>query len=543
MAADTLIHSIPDLVLLVRRDGTVLDYGGGDGAVQLRPTDDCRGTSLEALWPDATATLLKQLVRRAIVQRTPLETCFRERGEEFEVRVSPRGPDRAVCMIRPLLPDARETTNSATDERPLPALDRRGFLKRFRESMSVAALREKPVGLAAIHIEGLPDVAQLIASRISEQVLSTAVLRLSRLCLEDAGGPTPWYLGQLNEHLLALVVESADRDEIEACVARVCASLSEPVKLGEAEFHLTPCAGVGIVGQDASTPKALIDCARAAAAEARRVRDRSVCFFTDTLKLRTLARLDVVHELRAAITNGDIRLRYVGRYDLATGRLVAHVGYVRWQHPLRGELRPAEFLGVAEATGLATALSRAALASLRNDFTALSPRHDVRLSFGALRHHVLHDEFVDDVKRLLSEGAIPADRLELRISEKALVAADSATFQSLQRLGVQLVIDEVARGMGSFQQLARVPVWGLQLDRAWVTALRSDDVARKVCRAGISVASALGLTPIATGVDDDAQRRALLSLGCHYGTGDFYENASAKERPDITLASGFTHSR
>lgn len=89
-------------------------------------------------------------------------------------------------------------------------------------------------------------------------------------------------------------------------------------------------------------------------------------------------------------------------------------------------------------------------------------------------------------------------------------------------MGVQLVVDEVARGMGSLDYLARSPLWGLQLDRAWVTALRSDPVALKVCRAGVAMATALGLTPIATGVDDAAQRDALLELGCRYGSGDLY---------------------
>jgi EAL domain-containing protein (putative c-di-GMP-specific phosphodiesterase class I) len=79
--------------------------------------------------------------------------------------------------------------------------------------------------------------------------------------------------------------------------------------------------------------------------------------------------------------------------------------------------------------------------------------------------------------------------------------------------------------MGSLDGLARAPIWGMQLDRAWVTALRNDDVALRVCRAGIGVAAALGLTPIATGVDDEAQRRALIALGCRYGSGDLYRDA------------------
>jgi EAL domain-containing protein (putative c-di-GMP-specific phosphodiesterase class I) len=87
---------------------------------------------------------------------------------------------------------------------------------------------------------------------------------------------------------------------------------------------------------------------------------------------------------------------------------------------------------------------------------------------------------------------------------------------------VQLVVDEVGRDMGSLASLARAPLWGLQLDRSWTTAIRSDDVAQLVCRAGLSVANALGFAPIATGVDSTAQRDALLEIGFRYGLGDLY---------------------
>jgi len=229
--------------------------------------------------------------------------------------------------------------------------------------------------------------------------------------------------------------------------------------------------------------------------------------------------------MRDAIANREIALRYSGRHELASGRLVAHVGYLKWTHPLRGELTPGEFLGVAETTGLAPALSRALLAGLRDDFTALRATlpPDVRLSFGALRHHLLQDDFVDDIGRFLTESGMPASRLELRIAERTFASMNASICQSLGRLGIQIVVDEVGRGFASsLDRLARAPIWGLQLDRAWTTALRTDEVALKVCKAGISAAGALGLTPIATGVDDAAQREALVALGCRHGSGDLF---------------------
>jgi EAL domain-containing protein (putative c-di-GMP-specific phosphodiesterase class I) len=331
----------------------------------------------------------------------------------------------------------------------------------------------------------------------------------------------------LSDSLLALVLATCDREAIESCVSSLCESLREPIKLGDADFHLTPYAGVAILGRDATSPKALLDHARAAATQAQRSGSTQVCFFTDTLRVRSLARLDIARELREAIAKREIRLRYVGRHDLASGRLVTWVGYLRWIHPMRGEVRPVEFLRVAETTGLATALSRVALECLREDFTALAPQWDadVRISFGALRHHTLHEDFAADIARFVESGAVPAGRLELRIAERAFIAADGAAFQQLRQLGIQLVVDEVGRGLSSLGGLAKAPIWGLQLDRLWVTGSRSDEVALKVCRAGVGVANALGVTAIATGVDDPAQRQALLALGYRYGSGDVYQHA------------------
>ena len=174
----------------------------------------------------------------------------------------------------------------------------------------------------------------------------------------------------MSESLLALVLECADREAIETCVTTLCASLREPVDIGDTQFHLTPFAGVAILGLDSSSPRTLLDQARAAATEARRAGSTRPRFFSDTLQLRSLARLDIARELRDAIANGDIGLRYTGRHDLHSGRLVTWAGYLRWMQPLRGEIRPVEFLKVAEATGLATRLSRAALVSLGEDFAA-----------------------------------------------------------------------------------------------------------------------------------------------------------------------------
>jgi EAL domain-containing protein (putative c-di-GMP-specific phosphodiesterase class I)/GGDEF domain-containing protein len=527
MADHALQHLLPELHMLVRRDGVLLDCLGGRGVAGLMPPGSCIGQPLECGWPEQVSTIVRQLVRRAIGSRSGTEARFVVENRAYDIRVTAQGPDRAICVVSAAVKEAGPDTTDCTPAPVARRLERRGFLRRFRESMADATLREKPTAVAVIELEGVRDVARVMDARVCEQVIRAAVERVSGPAEPDCGERL-WYAGQLSEDALAVVIASDDRETIEACVTDLCEKLRTPVSIGSAALQLTPHAGVAILGRDGTSPNAILDHARAAASEMRRAGSERVCFFSDTLQLRSLARLDIAQELNEAISRGDVRLRYVGRHDLATGNLVCHVGYLRWVHPLRGEVRPAEFVGVAEATGLAVSLSRSAMSSLHEDFATLlsqSPKH-VRISFGALRHHVLHRDFATDIAGLLADSGVPPDYLELRVSERTFISVEPATLRALSSMGVQLVVDEVARGLTSFERMAQSPLVGLQLDRSWTSALHRDQAALRVCGAGISVATALGLTPIATGVDDVHKQRALLRLGCQQGIGDLYSSGS-----------------
>ena len=530
--APTLIDALPDLAVMVRRDGVILEHAGG-GTIKELQLNATVGSQLDAIWPASVAAPVRQLIRRALSVRTWVYARLREQGRGYEVRVSAQGPDRALCLIRLISSvvssTGRERPESLADETDEPReFNRRDFLQRFKDTIVLAALRETPAAVAIIQMEGITDVARVVDTDAAEQLLTSALARIPTPPSEaepSAVGAFRWQLGPLRDQWLVAVLETSDRIAIESCLAGVCDSLRQPICLGDARYELTPYVGVSILGCDANTSGELINRARAAAAEACRLASRRIHFFSDTLQLRSLARLDLAEELREAIANREIHLRYVGRHDLSTGRLVAWEAYPQWLHPLRGEIPPADFLAVAESTGLAVLLSKSALERLGTDLSSqgspLSP--DVLISFGPLRNHILHADFAADIARFVGSGVVPANRLELRISEKTFVAGNPAACDVVQRLGVQMIVDEV-RGMGSIDALARASIHGLELDRTWITEVRRDELALKVCRAEIGLANSLGLTPIATGVDTEGQRRELLAMGCRHGSGDLYRD-------------------
>jgi predicted signal transduction protein with EAL and GGDEF domain len=521
MLESGFVQSLPELILLVRRDGSLLEATGGRGVPALLALGRWEGDQFHPLWPQRVAELISQLARRAIGDRGATDGKFELDGNSYDIHARAMGRDRCACVIREggsqVSADRRNPKEQAA-----PELDRRGFIRRLKEVVSDARLREKPIAVAVIQIEDVTELDRVIEPRVSEQIVRRAIQNALAPESPSQGEPV-WELGQLKDNLLALWIDSTDRDRIEACVGRVCALLREPASVGDTVFQLVLHAGVALLGLDATSPETLLDHGRVAAAEARRSGSGRVFFFSDTLKMKSLARLDIAREMHAAIAAGHFGLRYRYRHDLRSGARTALVGYVGWNHPLRGTIPPVEFLPVAQSMGLAAALSRSVLRNLGKDFALLDAQSpEVRLSFGALRAHALEAGFPEDLRRAIADEGLPAARLEIRLAEGAVVSRDPAELGHLRDLGVRIVADEMGRDLIPLPRLAGAPVWGLQLDRAWVSRLPEDAGARRLCSALVGMARALEFTPLASGVDTPAHRDALLTIGCEQGTGDLY---------------------
>jgi predicted signal transduction protein with EAL and GGDEF domain len=524
VSSESLILAIPDLVAFVRRDGVVTHQLGGRELPFVRERSGLEGARLADALQGVAGTLAARLLRRVFANRAASEAQFAVAGRHYEIRLSPQGRDRALCVVRQAADDAVATDTSAEGVAE-GHVERRGFARRLRESVAAATLAERPLALGLVYVEGLADIGRLIDFSVAEQVTATILARLPSPA--EADEAPRWYAGLLSEGLFGVVVEGAsERERIIRIVRALCESLACPVRIGATEFHLRPHAGVAVLGQDAMQPSLLLQYARAAMLEARRAAHAEVQFYSDTLRLLPVARLDIERELRRAIEQEQIGLRYLARHDLGSGRIVAVHTYVCWIHPLRGEIAPAEFLPIADATGLALALSRAALARLAADAPRLLAQHgaDLRLSFGPLRQHVTGGQLAQDCQQWLGRGHVEPARFELRIAERTLAASARPGRQlgELTELGAAVTIDEIGRSFSSVTRLAQLRLAALQIDRAQAVAAAGNDGALRACRALVALARALEMVPIAPGVDDGVARDRLRALGFAEGLGDLY---------------------
>jgi predicted signal transduction protein with EAL and GGDEF domain len=420
MSDDSLIQAMPDIVAFVRPDGLITHHLGGRHVPFVRGRGSLAGRRLEEVLQAHVAALIARLVRRALSTRTGCEADFAVDGATYQARLSAQGPQRALCVIRHVSAGAA-AAQAAESGTASVGSERRGFVRRFQASVAEAAMRERPLALCMIFLDGLTDISRLIDFSIGERILTEVLRRLPPL--GDAAADASGYVGPLGEGLLGIVIEgSVDRDRIRELVGSLLVSIGQPVALGDAAFHLVASAGVAVLGQDAAQPAALLDHARAAMLEARRTASGPVQFYSDTLRMLPVARLDIELELRKAVAEGQIGLHYVARHDLSSGRIAGIQAYMRWSHPLRGEVAPSQFLPIADATGLALPVSRAALERLARDLPELRERHGaaVPVSFGALRQHVASGHLVRDCRHSLPSEEFASGRLKVASVRSAI---------------------------------------------------------------------------------------------------------------------------
>ena len=484
------------------------------------PGGQLEGRAITEVWSPEIGAQILQAIHRTLKDRRPTTVRFSWHECHYEARVHAHARDRALCIIREVPGSSTEDPTEGVRGTGKSANAWREFFDTIKLKVADAKLRQLPLALGLIHLDGLKAVERILDFALVDELRRQLLARLP-------DGGDHWSVSVVGEDLLGLIVERhSDREAVRDIASTVLQSLAKPVALNSSTFEFSPRGGIALLGEDATRTRPLIEHAHSAMLEARRSAPNSVVFYSDTLRLRSLARLDLKQELRDAIAEDQLSLRYVGRHDLHTGALYCVQAYLTWPHPMRGELRAADFLPVAETTGLSVLLSRWALQRLRRDLPSLRTLcgPEVKISFGALRHHFADGQLMADVREWLATNELQPRGLELRIAERTLstLPAAGTMLRGFTDLGVSVVIDEFGRGATSLPKLARLPVQAVQLDRALVVSAASDPIARKAVRAAVAMAVALELRPSAAGIDSPEIRDRLMTFGCIAGSGDCF---------------------
>jgi diguanylate cyclase (GGDEF)-like protein len=309
-----------------------------------------------------------------------------------------------------------------------------------------------------------------------------------------------------------------------AVADRIAVALREPFRIGGEEIFLTVSVGIAIAGPGASSETLL----RNADAAMYRAKDqgRSRCeFFDETMQTEAATRLEVQTALNWAVQRGEMRVFYQPLIEIASGMPVGVEALVRWQHPERGIVAPADFIPLAEDGGLIVPIGELVLDRAAADFDrwrTVLPTGPFSIAVNLSAHQLRHPGLVEQIRATLAEHELAPSSLCLELTESALLEdldRHLGVLLALRDLGVRLALDDFGTGFSSLTYLKRFPVDMVKIDRSFVAGLGVTHCDTAIVRSVIELAHALSLTVVAEGIERPEQLEALRSLGCDLAQG------------------------
>lgn len=527
---EQIARSLPDLALIIRRDGIILSCVGGNAVRGLNPDTEITGSHVNTLWPEAIAGHVLQTVRRILKTRKPSQHRYQDGDLSLEMRFQVQGFDRALVVCRDLGEGA-----SANDSGLYPQSEpsasamlphRDGFEKSLRMALDMAALREDMVAVALIHIGGYVTYQRVFDSALANRLLEAAARTIAEHLPE--GRLSLPRIARVSDDVIGVILtDLRSRGDADSAIDGIMKALRFPVDIDGQIFQLAPQCGVTLSKIDGDRAVELIERSLTTLDAGRRQgEDRLVTFYSDTLRLASLTRLDWKQELTQAIQKDELELHYQPRYTLATREIVAVEAFLRWPHKIRGLVPTSEFLPIAELSGLSVQLGRWVLRRACRDLATLAERGhpNLRVSVNVGRQYLSAESLAEDVASAAREAGIEPSHLDLEITEQMLSTGRSglAALHQLRGQGVRVLIDDFGTGYVSLGKLRSSPLDGIMIDRSFVEEVGHDHEARAVCRAAIALGRAFGLRIVAEGIETEAQAQFLVAEQCNEGQGHLF---------------------
>jgi EAL domain-containing protein (putative c-di-GMP-specific phosphodiesterase class I) len=303
-------------------------------------------------------------------------------------------------------------------------------------------------------------------------------------------------------------------------------AFSEPFNVAGRDLYVSPAIGIGVFPEHGDSAETLLTNADAAMYHAK-AGGRTFCFYDPDMSRLATERVNLENDMRLALERGEFRLFYQPKVDAVSRRLIGAEALIRWRHAVRGDVSPAFFIPVAEASGLISQIG---------DWTLTEACRQMRewrlqgLDLPCVSVNLSPAQFHDSnlrqkVERALSEAELPPNALELEITETMMATeVDRAItiLAELRDLGVRISIDDFGTGYSSLGYLKLFPVDTLKIDRTFVKDLPDSPKDGAIIASVVALATNLGFEVIAEGVETDAQAGFLIAKGCRAMQGYFY---------------------
>jgi diguanylate cyclase (GGDEF)-like protein/PAS domain S-box-containing protein len=413
--------------------------------------------------------------------------------------------------------------------------NRISFVESLEAALRRAAGSESPVGILFLDLDHFKLINDSMGHHAGDELLRAVAPRL-RAHLRP-GDVVARFGG---DEFGILIDRLSDEAEALVIAKRVGDAFAEPYSTGAVEHFVSASLGIAVArpsAREAVDAEQLIRDADAAMYRAKEGGRGRCELFDAAMRARAVRRLEVERELHHALEREELVLHYQPVIALGSGEITGMEALVRWRHPERGLLDPAEFVSIAEDSGLIEPIGRwvqeTACAQALEWHELRPDRRPLDVSVNLSARQVAHRDLADSVAEILARTGLDPLHLHLEITESVLVEesdAATATLEALSKIGVGLVLDDFGTGYSSLAYLNCFPFDALKIDRSFVDELGVGDERTAIVEAIIGMARALSLDVIAEGVENEMQLAELRRLGCDYAQGHLFSRALPPEQ-------------
>lgn len=452
----------------------------------------------------------------------------------LSVKLPLRGADGQIHALCGISTDITEQRRFAEEIHQLSYYDhlthlpnRRQFLERLGEALDACRTAGAPVRNEALLLVNL-DHFSMINETLGHDMGDVLLQDVARLLLQHVRAED--FLGRLGSDEFALLLTGLGSDpemaaqEAEARARQILADIAQPRRLGDRQYLGTASIGIAMLSGSVTMVEDILKQAGLARDQSRADGRNTLRFYDPRMQAQMQARAALDADLRLALREGQFLLHYQPMAD-AEGRRTGVEALVRWRHPQRGVDAPATFIPLAEESGLIMPLGRWILEEACRQLVAWRSHPDTADLFVAVNVSAFqfrHPDFVKDVLAILERtGANPA-QLELELTESQLVENHDevvAGMEALKQRGLRFSLDDFGTGYSSLLSLMRLPLDKLKIDRSFVSGLPDEAESVAIVKSVVSLGESLQLQIVAEGVETEAQRSALLQLGCRHFQG------------------------
>ncbi len=417
--------------------------------------------------------------------------------------------------------------------------NRNVFVEELDRAIARARRSDKGFAVLYLDLDHFKDVNDTLGHPVGDELLKAVADRMRETVREI---DTVSRFG--GDEFAVIMTDLSDPAEAAVLAEELLKHLAEPFQIEENEILSGTSIGIATYGADTPHAETLLTQADVALYRAKAEGRGTFRFFTEAMDREVKIRVALGIELREAIAAEQFSLYYQPEVEIETGRILGVEALVRWRHPRRGLLVPAQFIPAAEKSGLIIALGRWVLREACRQARAWMDL-GVAPGFVAVNLSILQFKSTQDLEghiaEALAEFGVPPRMLELELTETVLMDASRRNSNILQRLrdqGVRIAIDDFGTGYSSLEYLRKLTVDRVKIAQAFVSDLNADPGSGVIVRAALGLARELGLGVVAEGVENEVQLELLRAWGCREVQGFYFAEPKPAEEITVLLRDG-----